>query len=203
MKTLNDIQRAFDVNGFVLARNKKHLVYKRGPLTITMAKTPSDARAYENIYSYMKRELRRNNLEVIEESNERKKEKKVNQLNAFTNQPTLIEDQGRKIKKLDTVALDLCRKWKEEGLDQRQMAEHLNKIGYTSRTGVNIDQSCISKFLITNGVRTFSARGKNKKQHADGFLTKLADVLSSNIGDENKEELIEMLVEKNRREKLG
>jgi hypothetical protein len=224
--TERQFKEILELNGFTLKRQKKHLIYSNGKQTFTTSKTPSCERAWKNNYHQLKRVLAEAGREFITEEPKRMKEKDMSGFN--TPRATVLPTQATtvrpmngttsaplKTKTLDKDALDLALKLREQGKKQHEIATILMAQGYVSITGKKLDQTQVSVFLRQNGHRTFAPYSKansaptyesaplaqpprRKKKNA-GLLHQLTEILSSNLAEDVKEELVILMVHRHER----
>lgn len=105
-----------------------------------------------------------------------------------------------KRKLLDDEALKVCRAGFEMARQQQAICEDLRKLGYQSVTGKPVSTSTVCKFMLGHGMRytTRYSKGTPKPKTVSttkGSLTqKLTELLTSNLSEGMKEDLIAVVV---------
>lgn len=219
MKSHRDLENALEWNGFQLKRIGKSKIYSNGTLMHSVPLTPSCHRAWQNNYTSLKNAIKQAGQAFIDEAPQKQKEKEVETIgqsisNAVLRAQTRPQLEQKK-RHFDRDAINFCIKAREDRKDQAWMAEELTKMGYVNERGTPFTQGTLSHKLIKNGVRmhgqkprtsrkqqkastsyptnTLSAR---KKRNKISLVERVMDIVSSNLSEDNKEEMIIYIVTK-------
>lgn len=68
-------------------------------------------------------------------------------------------------KVLDKNAYNYAREQHDLGVPYKEVAEELNKMGYSTPTGLEIRQDSLSHFMITHGYRVINKRNFKRKHN--------------------------------------
>ena len=91
-------------------------------------------------------------------------------------------------------AFQLAKKLTEQGMTQRDICVELNKKGIASPTGAQWYQSLVRGLLRRNGIKHYSKKTKTKPskkvERVGNPVLIMTDILTSNMADATKEDLI-------------
>ncbi len=99
-------------------------------------------------------------------------------------------------KTLDEKAYVVAKKLSDEGHFQKEIAKQMTAKGYVTSTGKAVDQTDISKLLLSHGTRK-KARRVVKRDTSKRLLKDLREVMDSNISAKLKERMVRTIVDSN------
>lgn len=180
VEKLNELLK---INGFMLHRNKKHLVYKdsRGRTFVT-SKTASDWRAEQNNIKLLER--------MLGESIKYEEERKEMQRDTFNPPKMVIENASPQYKLWDEDAVLTAIKAKEGGKSYADIEQIIKAMGYRTKDGKPISASYISGRITQHAQKN----GVTKRKTGNKLLQDITEVMTSNLSDEFKIRMIKQLV---------
>lgn len=183
-----------ELNDFILVRQNNHCVWKHPQgMTFVHAATPSDHRAQLNMEKDLRRIMNERGLTMITEKQKKEKEPMQSQFNP----PKTIIVSPSAPKLLNEGTVPLLEELIAKGKTINEVVIILGTMGYRTPTGLTVTRPHVDSLL--SRVR-LKAQGKvvtkrtPKKSEDKLCLTELTEILSSNLSDELKKRVLNLII---------